>query len=224
VNGTSDRLLSYWPTPIDIADDLVYWLLQPWHGQGDGIRVLEPSAGEGHLIRAIQCHLPEAHITAVEPSYVRATTLRTVSGINVVESTLENYLVDITTTALSGLWQPFDLAIMNPPFTLVDQPEAWADHILAIYHDPYLLAPGGTLGAVVPRILITGKSKRVRKVRELFACYEGSCYGGVEECDRGAFDSVGARVSVALMWAQKPFDSSSALVRYDQHSVGGDAA
>jgi hypothetical protein len=203
---TLDRPLSYWPTPADVADDLVYWLLEPWHGQGEGIRVLEPSAGEGHLIRALRQHLPEAHITAVEPSPERAATLRAMPGIEVVESTLENYLAKVTTAALSGLWQPFDLAVMNPPFTLAGQPEAWADHVLAIYHDPYLLAAGGTVGAVVPRVLMTGKSKRVRKVRGLF-----SCCGGVEECGRGAFSPTGAQVSTALMWAQKPFDSSSAI-------------
>lgn len=202
-----DRPLSYWPTPAEVADDLVYWLLEPWHGQGEGVRVLEPSAGEGHLIRAIQHHLPEAHITAVEPSPARAATLRAIPGIEVVETTLENYLVDVTTAALSELWQPFDLAVMNPPFTLAGQPEAWADHVLAIYQDPYLIAPGGTVGAVVPRVLMTGKSKRVRQIRDLFS----RCCGGVEECDRGAFSSTGAQVSTALMWTQKPFHAAGAI-------------
>ena len=199
-----DRPLAYWPTPAEVADDLVCWLLEPWHGRGDGIRVLEPSAGEGHLIRAIRCHLPEAHITAVEPCPARAATLRAVPGIEVVESTLEDYLVAVTAAALSETWHPFDIAVMNPPFALAGQREAWADHVLAVYHDPYLLAPGGTVGAVVPRVLMTGGSRRVRRVRDLL-----SRCGDVEECGTGAFDSVGAQVSTALMWAQKPFDSSS---------------
>uniref|UniRef100_UPI003F490CBA hypothetical protein n=1 Tax=Nonomuraea sp. CA-251285 TaxID=3240002 RepID=UPI003F490CBA len=203
---TSDRALSFWPTPADVADDLVYWLMEPWHGLGDGVRALEPSAGEGHLVHAIRHHLPEAHITAVEPSATRAVTLRALAGIDVVESTLEAYLADITVRALSGRWEPFHLAVMNPPFTLAGRPEAWAEHVLAIYHDPYLLAPGGVIGAVVPRIVMTGRSKRVRQVRALLA----DC-GGVKACERGAFASVGAKVSTALMWAQKPFDLSGAI-------------
>jgi trans-aconitate methyltransferase len=196
---TSDRALSFWPTPADTADDLVYWLLEPWHGNGEGVRVLEPSAGEGHLIHAIRRHLPHAHVTAVEPSPARAATLRRLPNIDVVEATLEDYLFDVAMQALAGQWEPFHLAVMNPPFTLDSRPEAWADHVAAIYHDPHLLTPGGVIGAIVPRVVMTGNSKRVRAVRELLtAC------GGVEECDRAAFASVGAKVSTALMWAQKP--------------------
>jgi tRNA1(Val) A37 N6-methylase TrmN6 len=92
---TPDPALSYWPTPDEIADDLVYWLLEPWHGMGEGIRVLEPSAGEGHLAQAVRQHLPDAHITAVEPSPQRAATLRTLPHLDVVEATLESYLDDV---------------------------------------------------------------------------------------------------------------------------------
>lgn len=48
-----DRALSYWPTPAQLGEDLVYWVLEPWHGTGDGVRVLEPSAGTGDLARAV---------------------------------------------------------------------------------------------------------------------------------------------------------------------------
>jgi hypothetical protein len=205
-----DRELSFWRTPADVAHGLVYSLMEPWHGLGDGVRVLEPSAGEGDLVHAIRHHLPEAHITAVEPSAARAVTLRALPGIDVIESTLENYLAGVTVWALGGQWEPFHLAVMNPPFTLADRPEAWAEHVLAIYHDPYLLAPGGVIGAVVPRIVMTGKSKRVRAVRDLLA----DC-GWVQACERGAFASVGAKVSTALMWTQKPFDSSGAITVAD---------
>lgn len=196
---TPDPAMSFWPTPAEVADDLMHWLLEPWHGQGEGVRVLEPSAGEGHLIHAIRRHLPHAHLTAVEPSAVRADSLRALHGVDVVASTLEHYLTTVTAQALAGEWRPFDLVVMNPPFTLAGRPETWAEHIKALFNDPYLLAPGGAIGAVVPRILMTGKSKLVRTVRGLVA----DC-GGVEECARGAFASVEAQVSTSLMWIQKP--------------------
>jgi predicted RNA methylase len=198
---TPDPALSFWPTPDGVADDLVYWLLEPWHGLGDGVRVLEPSAGDGHLIRAIRERLPQSHITAVEPSASRAATLRALADVDVVESTLEAYQVDAAMRAFAGEWEPFHLVVMNPPFTLDGRPEAWAEHVLAIYHDPYLLAPGGVIGAVVPRIVMTGTSKRVRAVRDLTT----EC-GGIEDCERDAFAPVGAQVSAALMWVQRPFD------------------
>jgi hypothetical protein len=40
----------------------------------------------------IRDYLPESHITAIEPSPMRAETLRTQPGIDVVETTLEEYL------------------------------------------------------------------------------------------------------------------------------------
>jgi len=223
---TPDPALSFWPTPYDVADDLVYLLLQPWHHLGEGVRVLEPSAGEGHLARAIRHHLPRAHITAVEPSHTRAESLRRLAATppphrfppghnlpsaywprprpvvdEVVESTLENYLANVALTAFTGEWQPYHLVVMNPPFTLKGRPEAWAEHVLAIYHDPYLLTPGGVLGAVVPHVVKGGQSKKVRAIRELLHPHYG-----IEECQRGAMAPVGAKVSAALIFAEKTVD------------------
>lgn len=215
--------LSYYPTPADVADDLVYPMLLPWHAQGDGVRVLEPSAGEGHLVLGIREHLPEAHLTAIEPAAPRAAALRRMGATQppavpvcmrrysphywpkphplvdeVVEGTLEGYLADVGAHACAGRWRPFDLAVMNPPFTLPGRPEVWAEHILAIYNDPHLLAPGAVIGAVVPRIVMTGKSRLVRAVRDL------PLLGRIEECERGAFSAAGAAVSAALLWVEKP--------------------
>lgn len=197
----TDPRMSYWPTPADVADDLMYFVLESWHRLGDGLRVLEPSAGEGHLVRAIRSRLPEAHITAVEPDPVRAARLRDqpAGADEVIQSTLEDYTAAAAAAYAAGGWQPFDLAIANPPFTLPDRPQAWAEHLLAMYHDPHLLAPGAVIAAVVPHIALTGTSRLVRAVRALTP-------SGAEACERGAFATVGARVSTALMWAQKPFN------------------
>lgn len=219
---TPDPALSFWPTPTDVADELVRQALLPGYGLGEAaggvsqVRVLEPSAGEGHLARAIRAHLPYAHITAVEPSPARAAVLRALPDVvdGVVQSTLENYLNAVAIQALTGGWTAFDLVLMNPPFTLDGRPEAWAEHVLAIYTDPHLLARGGTLGAVVPHVVLTGKSKRVRAVRELLGpthsrYLDGALdceHGRIEPCERGAFAPVEAAVSTALMWAHKPFD------------------
>ena len=197
-----DRGMAYVPTPPQVADDLAYWVLEPGHANGEGTRVLEPSAGEGHLARVVREYLPYAHITAVEPTE-RAQGLRAGGVVDkVVQSTIEDYLA-----TLNG--PGFDLVLMNPPFSLPGQPEAWADHILSIYRHPRALAPAGLLGAVVPRIAVTGKSKRVRQVRELTGWSGHSRRGGMEPGEKGAFNSTDARVSVALMWAQKPAEGEA---------------
>jgi hypothetical protein len=203
-----DPALSFWPTPHEVADDLVYRVMVPGFGDGaasvDGevpqVRVLEPSAGDGHLGRVIRKYLPNGHITCVEPSSQRAATLRAQDGLadEVVESTLEEYLDAVAWSALAGTFEPFDVVIMNPPFTLADRPQAWAEHILAIYNHPHLLAPYAQIGAVVPRNVLNGKSKAVRTVREL--CHPAH---GIEVCDKGAFNPVGARISTALLWLEK---------------------
>lgn len=202
-----DRAMSYWPTPEEVADDLVYWVLTPGHANGEGIRVLEPSAGEGHLAQVVRNYLPDAHITAVEPSPDRAHSLRSLDAVvdEVIQATLEDYLVTVAMKALAGDWTPFDLVFMNPPFTLPGRREAWAEHVLAIYEDPHLLAPGGYLGAIVPLAVLRGTSRRARTIRELLRPYRGA----VEECDRRAFAASGTGIATALMWIQKPVTSKA---------------
>lgn len=212
---TADPAMSFWPTPPQVADDLVYRALVPGFGDGGAaggvpqVRVLEPSAGEGHLLRAVRQHLPRAHVTAVEPSPVRARRLRA-GGLadKVIEATLEEYLASVAVAALAGDFAAFDLVVMNPPFTLPDRPEAWAQHVLSIHDDPYLLAPYGQISAVVPRIVATGRSRLVRQVRSLL-----HPRFGIDLCDRGAFDAVGAQVSTAMIWLEKDVTGQLPLTR-----------
>lgn len=198
---TADRALAFWPTPPEVAHDAVWLALMPWHCTGEGVRVLEPSAGDGHLAAEIRAQLPDAHITCVEPQRDRAEKLRSLNGVanEVVGTSIEDYLTTVAFSALRGAWEPFDLVIMNPPFALDDRPEAWAEHILALYDDPYLLAPGGLISAVVPRIVMTGQSKLVRRVRQLTLPHPY----GITECERGAFGPVGAQVSTALIQIER---------------------
>jgi hypothetical protein len=212
--------LSFWPTPPGVADDLVYAAMCPGYGDGAAaggcpqVRILEPSAGDGHLARAARAYLPGAHITAVEPAPTRAARLRAQPDLvdEVVEATLEAFLTTVAVQALAGRFEPYDLVFMNPPFTLDDRLEAWAEHVLAIAGDPHLVNPGGVIAAVVPRIVLTGKSKLVRAVRSLlgdplYRYPDGALrgeHGQIDVCEKGAFDPVGARVSTALLWYYKP--------------------
>lgn len=202
---TADLAMSFWPTPPEVAFDLVYRALMPWHCTGEGVRVLEPSAGDGHLVSEIRAQLPGAHISCVEPHPDRAARLRAQAANEVVESTIEDYVASVALSALGGSWMPFDLVVMNPPFTLDGHPEAWAEHVLLLHDDPYILAPGGLISAVVPRIVMTGKSRLVRKVRELVLSHPH----GMEETERGAFGPVGAQVSTAVILIEKSGEATA---------------
>ena len=190
--AASDRAMSYWPTPTDLADDLVFSVIDPWHlPDGAGVRILEPSAGDGALVRAVRGRLPAARVTAVEPEPGRAAQLMA-AGIadEVVASTLEDYLTQ-------AVAEPYDLVIANPPFTLPGRREAWAEHLLAIAHHPRLLAAGAVVASVVPRIVMTGQSKRVRQLRSLMTFPAMQ----TQECPAGSF---GAAVPTALIWFEAP--------------------
>lgn len=193
--STADRAMAYWPTPDEIADNLVYGAMEPrCLPYGHGLRILEPSAGDGALVRAVRRRMPEAWVTAVEPDPARADQLRA-AGIadEVVASTLEDYLLTVAFAALAGDVEPFDLVVANPPFALPGRPEAWAEHLLAIATDPYLLTPGTLIAAIVPRVVLTGKSRRVRQVRSLTTVPTVQ----IQECPTGSF---AAAVSTALIW------------------------
>jgi hypothetical protein len=112
---------------------------------------------------------------------------------------------------------------MNPPFTLPRRPEAWAEHWLAIWNDPHLFTPNHVIGAVMPHIALTGKSKLVRQVRATLGEPKGVVHtpsqvrpgrtllaqqyerGHIEACEPGVFAPVGAQISTALIWAWRVF-------------------
>jgi hypothetical protein len=215
-----DPALSFWPTPREVAEDLVFMTLNPsLVAVGNDprgvpqIRVLEPSAGEGDLVRVVREHLPYAHVTGVEPNAYRAARLRSQPGLvdEVAEGALEDYLATVARSTREG-WAPFDLVLMNPPFTLPGRREVWAEHVLAVCHAQRLLAPGAVVGAIVPHIVLTGKSRLVRAVRTLLGpdCVRHCTgalwgqHGRIEPGARGAFDPVGAAVSTALLWVWPP--------------------
>jgi predicted RNA methylase len=209
IDFAPDPAMSYWPTPSDLADELVYWILEPWHGTGDILRILEPSAGTGHLVAAIRHRLPDAHITAVEPDPARAEQLAAVGFADeVIHATLEEHLVAVSLAAVRGTWQPYHLAIANPPFTLPGRREAWAEHLLALYHHPDALRPGAVIAAIVPRSVFTGSVPKIAAVRRLL--HPTGC-GQARPTDRDAFAPVGMGNPTALLWTQRPFDTAGAL-------------
>jgi hypothetical protein len=185
-----DKELSYWPTPPELATELIDGL-----DLADGMRVLEPSAGDGALVRALRAEYLDAavHITAVEPDPVRRTYLRRNGsvGMHVWDGTLEDYAAFAEPAGIR-----FDAVVMNPPFTLPGQRYAWAEH-LALAWDRLL--PGGRLRAIVPASLEFGRQRPVAAVRALITDAGGSW----RKTGTGAFRMSGTDVHTLIVETTK---------------------
>lgn len=130
--------LAYFPTPMDIARDLVAELDSM---AGDlPRRMLEPSAGAGALIDAVRERWPDIEVVAVEADPLNAAMLRA-KGYTVIEG-------DFLRSEVVG---PFDIVAMNPPFAVDRDRNAWVTHLRRAWDllDPergrlVCIAPAGT--------------------------------------------------------------------------------
>lgn len=122
--------LQFYPTPKNVIERVVkdVWNLK-------GMRVLEPSCGDGRIMDALRA--AGARPCGVEVDHDRAERARE-KGHPVFCS---NFL-DVQPNAL-GLWNDFDLVVMNPPF----YGRHYAKHVR---HALRFLKPGGKLIAILP--------------------------------------------------------------------------
>lgn len=148
-------------TPASLADDIV-------SGHRDigalppGARVLEPSAGDGALVRAILDNDADAHVVAVEPNGPRADALDAIDGekpeyagrVTVFRGTLEDFAAHVEWCRGPGAGsnrtadgEPFDAAIMNPPFGDSSRADVWIDHVRIVWG---MLRDGAQLVSIVP--------------------------------------------------------------------------
>jgi phospholipid N-methyltransferase len=130
------------PTPPHVATDMVrnYCDLMDL---GAGWRVLEPSAGDGALVSAILEVQSDCTIVAVEPNVERAAKIGDDPRVTLVAGRIEDYADDV----IADDGQLFDLVVMNPPYSLPDDPTPWAKHVQYAWS---LLKTGGQLVAILP--------------------------------------------------------------------------
>ncbi|MDR6218168.1 methyltransferase [Deinococcus soli (ex Cha et al. 2016)] len=196
---------AFFPTPSAVCD-LVIASLEPdrmaWREQ---LRVLEPSAGKGALLDALRPSL-EAHLAqegaprnvtvhACELLPGNRLTLRA-KGYDVVSDNFLEY------SPSDG----YDLILMNPPFSVPGDKNAWVTHLL---HAWSLLNPGGRLVAILPDTL---RHRSDRQVMDVYAL--AALYGHIEEIGRGAFKASGTNVNTIVLtldrddvaWRRQPVE------------------
>lgn len=174
---------AFFPTPADVIADMLAEAEIP---NGYGVSVLEPSAGDGRIVRAIAGERPNVLLYWVEIDESRASEIK--EGAGVIGDFLD----------APPPVPAFDRVLMNPPFAVPGNADAYADHVLRAYG---LLRPGGRLVAIVPRGM-GGRGKAVARLRELVE----DC-GGIEDVRDDAFSEAGTATRTSLIWINRPSES-----------------
>jgi len=179
--------MAYFPTPEPVIEDVLEWsdvkFLIPR-------RILEPGAGQGAFALHLAEMFPKAALDVCEIQAVNRSILRS-KGFNLVGDDFLQYRPD----------GPYDLIVMNPPFSTPDDSNAYVTHIM---HAWEMLEPAGKLVAITPMgwtFHSSGPQKAFRKF-----VYD---FGQYETFDAGAFSKSGTDVDTAVVWMDKPVDGKS---------------
>jgi len=186
---TTDQDLGFFPTPLDLARQLVEMAdVRPGH------IVLEPSAGEGAIVRAILER--EANVVCIERELLRRDILigleRRHGRVGVLDS-VDDFMEYSPT-------EPFDRVVMNPPFCKI----GLGDHLDHVRHAFGMLVPGGILVSVLPNGVLFRQDKRHVEFRT-WAMREG--YNGIgrfDELPEDSFKASGTGVRTCVLRMAKP--------------------
>jgi hypothetical protein len=198
------------PTPDELAASIVARFAEVGH-LPEKPRVLEPSAGFGSLIRALVAVVPGARITAVEPFPKPSPAPDLLAKIPQVDPLHVCTFEDYARQWKRGREKPFDLVLMNPPYSVPGNRTLWADHVKLAWS---MLAEGGRLVAIVPGKMDRTKSKQAAEILDLLGPD-----AMVELLPELSFRSTGADVDTCVVAATRmPTGVAAATARW-AHSV-----
>jgi hypothetical protein len=150
----------------------------------DCLQILEPSAGNGAIVKAIQeARGGHQHTVRVyEVDHNRAVALSRIEG---VDGTCGDFLEEPPS-------QLYDRILMNPPFAVAGNAQAYIDHI---NHAAKMLLPGGILVAIAPNGFTFRTDKKATSFRD------GLAEKGAEitELPEGAFKASGTGVRTVMI-------------------------
>jgi len=175
-----DNPLDFYATPETLAYRMAKMV--------DGGIFLEPSAGTGTIVRALLETHPGAVVDAIETDPKRAEKLRSIPGISNLEEG------DFMTSGLNV--NTYDGIVMNPPFTVPGDKQAYITHILRAYS---LVKPGGTVVGITPASVEFRSDKRTETLKSLIAQV-----GIIERLPAETFKASGTNVATCLVTLRKP--------------------
>lgn len=146
-------------------------------------RILEPSAGTGAIADAV-CVACDAEIDCCEVLDLNRAVLESKGHVVVADDFLS--------------WNPgavYDAIVMNPPFSLPGDKQAWLTHLL---HAWSLLKDGGRLVCIAPAGARFRSDARLEAARDLILQY-----GGIDDIPAGTFKESGTGVATAFLWMNR---------------------
>lgn len=167
--------LQFYGTPAKVIDDILRHKFSNLAGK----RVLEPECGEGAIMEGLR-RAGADDILGIEVDIGRVVTSRK-KGFNVLHA---NFLE----TAASKL---FDIIVMNPPF----YGRHYAKHVR---HAWSLLAPGGTLVAILPATARYDHGELDDLVKE-----GGHWWGAWDDLPVGSFSASGTNINTTVLTLHK---------------------
>gem|GEM_PF-2442387 len=189
---------AFFPTPAPVLE-LLFDMMDGLSSVPYDGRVLEPSAGTGALADAVRALEAQRNAEYEGWGWGRRHTW----AVDCCEVLSVNRAVlEAKGHALVGddflAWNPgavYDAVIMNPPFSLEGDKQAYATHV---FHAWSLLRPGGVLGAIVPTSWQFRDDRRSQEFLDL-VCE----FGEWENIDAGAFKESGTMVATSAVAIQK---------------------
>ena len=181
--------LAFFPTPAAVSDDLCAMIEEGLLQSNP--RILEPSAGQGGLVEAIRRWYDQKHIDGAESWQIDCCEMDPLNrrvletkGINLVGENFLEYQPE----------HPYDLIVMNPPFSVEGDKKAWITHI---EHAWSMLGNDGQIAAIVPPFGHQS-DKRTINFRDLL-----NTYGSFEDVPANAFKESGTSIATCLVWLHK---------------------
>lgn len=177
--------LQFYPTPQKVIDEVMSRI-----GGIAGWRVLEPSCGDGRIMDAVR--KIGARVCGVEVDHARAKQSRDKGHPTLCANFLE------VRPDASGLWNDFDLVLMNPPF----YGRHYHKHVT---HACRFLKPGGQLVAILPITARTDHGLLGEDWAKANGMKIGTYHGrdGFRDLPVGSFAESGTNINTTVFMAFK---------------------
>lgn len=182
---------AFFPTPAALVHEMLDATPVPYAAnmgaiRGRPLRALEPSGGVGGIANAVRALCPNAAdltLDVVEALDINAHVLRA-NGHTVYEQDFLTFTTD----------EPYDVILMNPPFSLHGAPLAYIDHVR---HAVSLLSDRGVLVAIVPTAWMHAR----RDGRAVLRAFRDFVYehGEATVNPDGSFRESGTTVATAMI-------------------------
>jgi len=140
------------------------------------------------FVRAILDAAADVSVVAVEPNTNRVAQIPRDTRVRLYPGRFEDFA--------AARPAPFDLIVMNPPYSTVDSASLWIDHLHLAWD---LLAPQGRITAILPAGLDFRTDARHTRARELV-----TSFGNYRALAPDAFTTSGTTVRTVLAWLIKP--------------------